>query len=222
MKIIKTSISLLFLIHSLSATVTIIFETAAVRDHLGNPVPLNSAGILVVDANNDGLPNADSLLGVNLSVDTIIGGDNKIIETFAAIDIDLGLSAPRRGFNGAVVSLYLTDGISVNDPLGLYWFPELNEGSTVPAGAKYGFWRSDYVLSEFGSDFAFRIPTDGSAGNIFSYDQDIANEAGIPLATGMPTVSEMSATFTVVPEPSLYAMGLSALVVAIALLRRRL
>jgi len=88
-------------------------------------------------------------------------------------------------------------GLSIGDPLRIYWYPELTTSDLKPTlGTSYGVFYSD--VKQYGSDIAWFVPTDSGDTVALSlitknYDSNADNfdSAGV-------------ANLTVVPEPGEY------------------
>jgi len=200
----------------LEASVTLQFEFEALRDSSGTPVASSTYAIFVVDSNkNNVFPSAAELLGSALSVGGYIGDDR----IFYA-----GLVNAVANLSGTVASLTGNDlGLSSDDEIAgtkwaLYWFPGLSsapEGG-LQADQSYGFYHNatidSYTQIEFGATAAMVMPNNGSTVQVLYLDT--ATEA-----TAFPSVSDFTASFIVVPEPS--AMVLTLLSSALLLRRRR-
>jgi len=194
--LLLAAVTALLPFHLASAT-TISFAAGVIRASDGSPVPLNSVGVLVADANKDGFATGAAMVGSTLNVGSTLGGsDNFILQVFTAV-ADAG-GTGLVGFNGDVDTTAYAAGV----PLALYWFPTLTAtgvngvtsttGLTITSGLSSGFYRTDAVDPY--SDIAFVTQAFGtSALNAFD-----------STSTGDPTsvATQANLTATGVPEPS--------------------
>lgn len=202
-----------------TATITVNFQFAGIRDQAGSPVALNTLGILVADNNNtNSFPGStpltsDDLLGATLTTGLAID-TKEIVATFNAADLGGGLV----GFNGNLTNFAYDSEIAAGTKFALYWFPGItSSGSIVGNSQYYGYYRNDLVQFESGSDIAFIFPTDGSFSNLYSFDEDVLLTSG----ASIPTAADFTASFqtSAVPEPSTF-MALAGLGICGFLLRR--
>jgi hypothetical protein len=200
MKLLLTAAALLVSAATLQADITI--NLAGGNLYRSDGITLQPEGTIVqlIVSRGDNIftaPTPDSFTGNS--------PDDLILETFTVN------SGP--GFFAEPVNFTLSGTLGPNDRLLLRWFPTLLAGTSAPGGgAEYGEFRTDTVQSDpDGSDIAWFVPSDGS---IVGLNFLTENQGG-----SNPEVAGI-ANFTVIPEPSTYAL-LAVGIAAIGIVRRR-
>lgn len=207
------------------ASVAFTFDFASLRDSTGNALNNSSSFILVADSNDDGLfPDASTLLGEILATTLEFGGTGTNGDRIFYAD-SLSSTGSASGFVSVDYSA-TSPGVAVvpGDLWGIFWFPNLAVGGTIAAGQTYGFFQSSVIDESlnFGSNWAMTFPTDsGQAVDVFYWEEEkLVAESFAPTAN-TPSVSDFSANYNVIPEPSSAALGLMGLAGACMVRRRR-
>ena len=201
-----------------SAAIGIFWDFEALRDSEQSVLPANTLYAFIADSNNDGiLPDAESLLDKTIAVGNEIEG-NRIFLTGST-------GAGGTAFGNANFQIqddlgFLSTGDQANARWALYWFPGLTDSApTLQAGASFGMFQSDNVDTASGGFSAMRFPSQGSQVDVFYFDTETLTGFGDTPTANTPSVSDFSANFTVIPEPS--SVGLALLGVLGLMARRR-
>lgn len=197
------------------ASVTISFTAVELKSFDNSPAPLGSKAILVVDVDGSGFvgdyinSSADfgAFDGLSLTIGSTIGAStNQLLYVFDVIDFDDG--GPF-GVNDEF-EFDLVGGISTNDEIALYWFPEISSTTITGSLFQYGFFRSDTFDVNMGATSAFFIPADGNLDSIAVASIDIGGSTPTSALTAMA-----------IPEPSTYAALFGGAAVVLIWMRRR-
>lgn len=208
------------------ASIVINFEFEALRDSSGIAVSNGTVFALIASNSSGSLPSATDLLGAELSTGFDISNGSRI---FAVGQTTSAVSAPGNaagslndlgGDNYSSVSDTRLGAAPIGSIWGLYWFPSISTtGTTIAGGDVYGFFQSSNVdTGQPIGDTAMILQGDGNPASVAYYDLPTLNTFAGPPTANTPSVSDFSANFTVIPEPSAAILGLLG---AGALLMRR-
>jgi hypothetical protein len=181
---LKSLIVALFFIltaSKLSATVTLNLSIGQLKDAGGvNPVPEGTLLVLVADTNQDGF--------TTITPNSFALNDDVIIATIS-LDSDTVGIYNLFGVHQQSIILSLSNNLGAGDPLALYWFPTLTISATAPGlGTPYGMYAGDPL---------WVMPSDGATVDLDFITQFVGGS--LPDNLGF-------ANFTVIPEPSTYAL----------------
>jgi hypothetical protein len=205
------------------ASVALTYEFDSLRNTSGSALSSPYVLIFVADSNGDGFfPTANSLSGIPLTNGGTIAGD-KIFEVKVTTAGSLGFQAP----SGSITVDFTTN--SLNELGGtkwsIYWFPAITAADTVlTVGTKYGYYHSPVrdaaAVTAFGNTAysGMVFPASGTpTTEVGFFDTTIISAESVLPTVNTPTVSNFTASLTVVPEPSTFLLSAFG---ALALLRR--
>lgn len=194
-----------FKLHSQSTSIDL--QVGFVFSQPSVDLTFGSLGVFVVDISGEGfagLSSSSDFLGETPVVGSSFGNSNTIVMSISEA-IDFGGSS---GFTFGLQSFdFGAIGASTGSQLGFYFFESYDSTSQpISLGVDYGFFRSDVISTENGSDIAWLVPPPATNNNLFAFGDSFNPLSSISDA-------ELTAGFTVVPEPSTYAaiVGLMAL-----------
>jgi hypothetical protein len=217
MKLLAAITFILFSVAGSNALASWSINTGAIgvlNNASGNPIDINSIGILVADLSNGGISDPfGTTLSAGASFST--NSNNLILSVLSAVDIGGGY----RGFDLSGTSLSYAGDFGPGDNLYLVWFPLISvAGSVVGYGIDYGVYGGAAATVSTDSTMAWVGPADGFAYELFSLTTGPATDFSLPPSVGAD--SSLQATLTTVPEPSsALLLGLGA--AGLYLLRRR-
>lgn len=111
--------------------------------------------------------------------------------------------------SGAVSNFTFTGGMSAGDQFAMLIFPNATQANSVSAGTALKLFRMD-------SPLAWTLPANDTSGSTFQFG------GATPAYTQVPNTSTALQSFTVVPEPSTYALlALSGVALGGYAVRRR-
>lgn len=207
------------------AAISIDFAFAQLRDSTQQAE--NGMIFILVAANGLGeLPSLDGedFLGFSLETGDVLGNDSKIFFSGSTANNGIGdgeasgFADNLTGTNYDADPSGLLGSAEAGSAWGLFWFSGVTDSTqTVVAGTMFGFYQNSTVdsASPYGNT-AMVLPSSGSV-EVGYYD---AGLIGGSSTANTPSVSDFSANFTVVPEPSATLLGLIG-VGALFLRRRR-
>ena len=204
-----------------NAAVTIQFEVESLRDSNQLPVQDGTPWFLVADSNRDGIfPGEDALLNKTLASGVDIFGDRVFASgTTNSAEGNLGRANISATFSIVSDLGFSEDGEQVNQKWAIYWFPGLASiNSNIEAGQSFGRFHGEVVDSGSGGDSAMIFQAAPSLTTTLYFDSEVLSDFDTPTAN-TPSVSDFSANFTVIPEPS--SVGLALLGVLGLMARRR-
>jgi hypothetical protein len=171
-------------------------------------ITLNLEGGLLYDAFGDALPDGTLIIAVSAGVDDMfeqptpgafVVGDDRLIGSGGADQNVAGLGS----FSLAFTTVELSGGLAAGQPFGIYWFPGYtNISQELTAGSSFGFFTHP----------SWTVPNDGDTGSFGL--ETIAIDGLVPDTMTI-------ASYTVVPEPSTYALLFGGLALIGVWVRRR-
>ncbi|MFA7236002.1 MAG: PEP-CTERM sorting domain-containing protein [Phycisphaeraceae bacterium] len=198
-------LAILGLISAANASVTINFVAAGLSNAAGNPLPEGSMFVVLLDPTGNGFG--------DLTDPTSFTGNGEAIELgrFATNDTEVGVP-------GAIIGAVQFDWTSqINGkPLMYVWYDmPFSPLATGPGGGvDGGFYRTDAVVAEIGSNIGFNVPPDGWTVALNAYTPEYGGPADLQAGDG-----HTNGFTTTVPEPA--SMALLALGGLAVLARRR-
>lgn len=197
-------LAILGLISAANASVTISFVAAGLSNAAGNPLTEGSMFVVLLDPTGNGFG--------DLTDPTSFTGNGEAIELgrFATNDTEVGVPGSIIG----QVGFNWTSQIN-GMPLMYVWYDmPFSPLATGPGGGVAGgFYRTNAVVAEIGSDIGFNVPADGSTVALNAYTPEYGGPADLQAGAGHTN------GFTTVPEPA--SMALLALGGLAVLARRR-
>lgn len=160
-----------------SAELTIQLDMARLYTAGGSSqVADGTIGVLVANTSGGGFGQGASLVGAELSAGQLLGG-NRILGTLQAFDVsdagDFGFGQPVTVSDFTGMTFGSSNG-SGGTELAVYWFPGITTaGSIVSEGQSYGYFRSDTVDIDAGSNISFNLPADGGNYSLVAYETDL-------------------------------------------------
>lgn len=182
------------------------FNVAAdkLKDENGNPMSVN--GLVVLVASTTDSTFNGPVPGAFTSGDDIIIGNQPL-----TLNSGFGPGAFLQG-----ISQTESGNWGPNDPVALFWFPNLTSGQTPTAGTPYGFFTD--ATGHDGSA-PWLTPADSSTVSLSFGTQDGTTLFGS--GGGFFPPSAGNANLTVVPEPSQYAAAFGLACLGWAVVKRR-
>lgn len=187
---------------SFSAEVLFTIDAERLDDAAGNAMPTTGMVILGASLANESFSNPTTT--------AFFSGD----------DIEIGRWHLDSLFGAGIfqkqISVTLANGLDLNDPLRLFWFPSITDTNVAAPtfGTAFGTYRNDNP--EAAGYAPWRVPSGGAVNlGFFTSEATELNNGG----NNGPTAGD--ASFTVVPEPSTYAAAFALGCLGWALAKRR-
>jgi hypothetical protein len=184
------SCSIAFLLTT-HANAAISFSLTALQS--GNPnagvVNSTSVGVLInLDSGTDWSAIANVAPGTAFTV-----GSQFTINTTSFTVFGRNTATGLGSISGAVSNFVFTGGMSAGDQFAMLIFPNATQADSVSAGTALTLFRMDTPL-------AWTLPANDTSGSTFAFG------GGTPSYTQVPNTASAIQSFSVVPEPSTYAL----------------
>ncbi len=216
----KKILALLFLVIATPAFAdfTIILDAGKLRLSAATPMPLGSVLVLVA-AGGDGSFSNSLSAGQYVSGNDVLLSLTTAPNSFKPFNNSGGTDET---FNTITINTASFPGLAVGDLLALRWFPQISQtqfqsGTTPAAGNNFGtynplFWGNPNNAPDGGNTWS--VPSPGATVNLnfFTIDSDFGGTQAP--ATGY-------AQFSVIPEPSTWALLSCGLIGAVGLRLRK-
>jgi hypothetical protein len=152
------------------ATVTMEFQLGGVQ------VPAGSVGALVADTGSAGFASPFTSGGTTLAPGSKIGADDTIVAIFDPSNLDDFTSG--EGFAAILTGVdYAALGVSENQPLIFYIFPERNSGDSLRAGEPHVAYTTTDITPN--STMGFSLPRDGGSYLLAALGSELGGSADL-------------------------------------------
>ena len=205
-RLLSTATCALLLV-AVHANAAISFSGTALQSSNPNAGVVNSAsvGVLInLDSGTDWSAIRDITPGTAFTI-----GSQFTINTTSFTVFARNTATSLGSISGAVSNFTFTGGMSAGDQFAMLIFPNATQADSVAAGTSLTLFRMD-------SPLAWTLPANDTSGSVFQFG------GSTPSYTQVPNTASALESFTVVPEPSTYALlVLGGLALAGHVIRRR-